>query len=660
MLGERMIQMNDSILYSKVVEGYVEQLRLVFPNASKEELEAYVRENVNLSDRIVQFDDEVNKTQESLLTLTEFLETENPIISGHGTIYRNHLSMKNLLASMFDFLLKERKVAKKEMFKHVNDEDKTTYKNLDLKQKTLKLLANSGYGATVEDNSIFYNKNFGSAITATGVMIITTAVVAFENFMSANFIFYKETDFLRYVKNIVSEHYQYPDIVEKDIPIEKVAEFMASKFKNEITYNAKDFPLMERIGQEGVDRMYSSINYQFVMSILSSLTQEQLNRIYYKNNIYEFMGNQKIADVFDLVIGKEFLDPNEPPEELLPDLNRLWDYLQEWVYYDYLSFHRYQRAENEKRRTVLIVDTDSNFLFLNPFFEYFLERYPDRIARVDKDKVSTVNIATLFLSRVIEKNYWTLTKSMNIPADKRKIINMKNEFFYKRLMNTRNKKSYAGSLIMQEGHMLEKIKHDIKGLAIRKVNVNKNVRTYFTEMLGRLILDSDEINIEEVFGEYKRLEDMIVKSFVNGELTYSTPAKVNEIESYVSPYSIQSVRGSIIWNALYPDNEIVMPTKVNNIKLKAETLADLVNVPKDVYDTLHRVIFSNPEMAKHGFKIISVPKDLEVLPDWIIPLIDIETMVKDNVKSGMIILESLGFKTLDILDSQFPTNILEF
>jgi len=625
----------------RCTEQYVDQLALVFPNKNREELTNYVSKKIQstLKDSNAIFNDGEKKSQMSLLEFTNFMEDKEPILSGYGAIYKKHTEATNKLADMFNYLLSSRKKVKKEMFTHVNDEDKSTYDNLNLAQSTYKLLANAGYGATIEKNSIFYNENFGPSITYTGVVIITTAVNAFETFMSNNLIFDRVNDIILYINRIKDQHYNYPDIINKTISKKELLTYLFDKL------DAKT--------QE---------NMNILASIVKDLTQEEINRIYYKNNIYKFFENDIPLKLIETIMDrKDFLDPTAPPEDIKETLEQLWAYLEDWILYNYLWFYRFRNADERTRKTVLVVDTDSNFLMLDPFYKFFHNKFPEKIDETDKSKVCTINIATFFLSQLIAKVYWKLTTEMNIPADKRSIINMKNEFFYKRLMTTRNKKSYAGTLIMKEGHMLKKPKNDIKGLAIRKVSVNANVREYFTNMLNEQILNCNEISLGKVFGSFMKLEKDITSSLISGEVTYTQPAKVNELESYKNPYTIQSLRGAIIWNALYPDQEIVLPTKVNIIKLTIRSLEDIANkIPMQEYEIIKNTIFDNENLSKYGFSVLTMPKLAKKIPEWLTPFIDVDTMVNDHVKSGIIMLESLGFKTLDILNSQFPTNILSF
>jgi DNA polymerase family B len=621
-------------------EQLFKQVKLTMPDVPDDvifqALETVVKKEMR--DREIVFATEETKERKSMIELLNWLETEKPIITGYGTFYKRHVESVNHLSKLIGGLLSSRKVAKKEMFKYVNT-DRNKYENLDLAQKTYKLLANSFYGATVEKNSTFYNKFFGPSITYNGVVIITTAVNAFETFMSNNIYFKNLNDVLYYISNILDQEYKNLEAVTKDITKEMLLEYLTDKLENK---SEEDLTILNNIVQE--------------------MDQTTVNKVYYKNNIYEFLDNSKTFGILPHVIDTSFLDPNEPPETLLSDMGDIWELMEEWVFYNHAAFYRYHNAENRKRKTVLMVDTDSNFLMLDPFYKYFLKNFPDQVDSSNESKVSVVNIATYILAKVIEKTYWKMTTDMNVPEDKREIINMKNEYFYERLMTTRNKKNYAGLLIMQEGHMFEKPKIDVKGLAIRKVNVNQNVRAYFNELLEDRILKSEKISMGEIFGTFNRLQEDIKQSLLKGEIKYTIPIKVNEIESYKFPFRMQQVRGAIAWNNLYPKQELALPTKANYVKLTAKTLKDMAGkIPMEQYKVIKETIFdANEDLAKHGFSILCLPKDLEEIPEWVVPLLDIETMTKDHVKSGIILLESLGFKTLDILTDQFPTNVIDF
>ena len=56
-----------------------------------------------------------------------------------------------------------------------------------------------------------------------------------------------------------------------------------------------------------------------------------------------------------------------------------------------------------------------------------------------------------------------------------------------------------------------------------------------------------------------------------------------------------------------------------------------------------------------------MPKSEKKIPDWIIPYIDVETIIKDNLSNFLMILNSIGIKTINIkADEMFFSNIIEF
>lgn len=608
-------------------------MRLAFPNIHPKSIEMAVKQTCKQTF----VNPKVSVDQQELL-LTQFIswvETNNPIMSGFGTLYRQHKDMSSLLYVLIEDLGTLRKKAKKEMFNHINDEDPTLKMMFNTMQLTYKLLMNSLYGATIEKSSFFFNPYFGPSVTYTGVIIITTSLNIFEKFMSNNFHFRKLSDITTYVDNIIHEEYNPFDYVEEGVEHSVLVDYLYDKLDNR-----------------------TSKHRNIIKNIVDGLDDQQRTKVYLKSNLYATIDRStELQRLLKNILGNEdFLDPNEPPEKYMEDLTKMWDMLNTVVHYDYLDFYRYENAEYGERKTILTVDTDSNFLYLYPFFAYCRDKFG--VTDDDIRRMTTTNLIMYILTSLITKCYETLTKVAFRIEDptQRKIIAMKNEFYYKRIMLTNSKKNYAGIVTMQEGNIMEKPKVDIKGLAIKKVSTNKKVRAVFTSILNEDILSSDVINVASILGKYGMLEEEIRNSLKNGEIIYATPGRVNSIDSYVDPYTQQTVRGSIIWNELYPEKEIVFPDKINFVKLKDYSYEQLVEILNDmemsddernnIITSLENAIYKEEGMAKYGFKILCMPKSITKIPDWIVPLLDVETMIENHMKPGFKLLESLDFKIL--------------
>jgi DNA polymerase elongation subunit (family B) len=579
----------------------------------------------------------------NLLEVTDLILKNNPILSGYGVLFSQHRSKKskNLPAEMLKFLLSERKKVKKEMFTYVNS-DPEKYKLLDTIQKIYKLLANSYYGASGEKSSIFYDRDMGASVTFSGVQIITTSVMAFEAFLSNNIDFNDVGEALLFVSRVLSEEKPSEDVIDEDksVNLDELVAYLVGKIK---------------------ERGRTTEDEALIRRTVEGLSTESMNRIYYKNNLLKFFENEAIQEILDTVMAyvHEFPNAEKPPEDIKEELDRLWNLSRQYVMHDYIPVDRYERALNDKRKSVLVVDTDSNFLNINPFYEWVTERYD---MEMDTDtRIGIVNIMINLLSRFVQLALNRLTENCNIDEDHQPIINMKNEFLYSRLMITSNKKSYAGSIIAQEGNRIDPPKLDIKGLAIKKVTVNKYVRDYFTKILKEDIVSDKKINLSDILKKYKSLEETIKEDIAKGNLNFSVPNNLNEVSSYAYPYRMMQVRGAEIWNELFPNDLIVPPTKVNILKLKAKKITDLKPIyGTEEFEIIKETIFDNPELADYGFTVIAMPKEIEELPEWLVQFVDVDQIVSDNIANAIILLESLGSKTMNVLQTDYYSNVVEF
>ena len=234
---------------------------------------------------------------------------------------------------------------------------------------------------------------------------------------------------------------------------------------------------------------------------------------------------------------------------------------------------------------------------------------------------------------------------------------------------TPKKKHYAGILWCQEGNIFEKPEPDIKGLALRKTSVNYNLRQYFNKTLMDKILNPKEINLIDVYKDYANMEENIKESLSKGETVYSEPGKVNDINSYAVPYTQQTVRGTLLWNAMHPDNPIQPPTKVNFIKITPMNYLQFIeklpqpysdNVLNLYNDKTTQASANCPKALKdYEVNILCFPKNVKKLDSFLIDFIDKDIMVMDSIRPCMEILAPLGFKTLDINTNSFSTNIIK-
>lgn len=222
----------------------------------------------------------------------------------------------------------------------------------------------------------------------------------------------------------------------------------------------------------------------------------------------------------------------------------------------------------------------------------------------------------------------------------------------------------------------------MKGLSIRKTNVPKKLRKAFTEILRNDVLASEKINIKNILKKYDDLEAEIRNSLKSGNTEYTLPKALQLTETYKNPERIEGLRGAIIWNALEPENQVVLPDKINTVKLLSimdkedPRLFSLKENYPEKYKAICKVVFNEGrnldsmseeeirkkgivDISKFGFSTISFPKTVTKIPDYLIPFIDYQSMIANNMSNGYIILESLGINCETVGTVNYKSNIIE-
>lgn len=619
--------LDDKIQNNKIIQNNVKDIR-VYNNYKKQE---------------------INK---SILGIINFYLKKNPIVTGYGVFYKRHDEAENLNASFVQWLMSERKVYKKIQFEGLNAHNKSVEQFGEMMQKTMKLLNNSYYGVTSEKNSQFYNDVIGASITYTGYQIITTSILAFEMFLSDNVKYDNINELLIYLDRIVNKETEYDifDVLDEDKVVKKLQCY--KRVKNILSVE---------LSKEDDNKLKLFIDH---------CNKEEINKIYYVNNFYEFIENSICLDRLGTILSKDIQDPSKIDDETKEAVEDLWSFLKNFCFYDYNIFNRAERALTMKRKSILTVDTDSNFIYLNNYFEWIKNKF-EIDTELDINKFTIINSAVLFLSKFIQCALDRFTGNCNVPVDKQPIINMKSEFYYPRILLTRNKKQYCGLLKLQEGNLIDPPKIDMKGMSIKKANVNNATRKVFTNLIENKILKADNIKISSVLSYFLTFESEIRKSLSKGETAFLTPGKVNAISSYATPERMPVIRGAIAWDALFPEMNIQTPAKVNMLKLKGATLEDLAPIyGTKEYDIIYKTLFEDKKDSKgnivpniykkYGFTSISLPKSIEKIPEFLLPLIDVDSIVEDNERVGFLILESLGINLMTYNNKEYFSTFINF
>ena len=178
-----------------------------------------------------------------------------------------------------------------------------------------------------------------------GKNLTSLANCSFEAFLGNNVLFLDMNDCLMFIKNVLKEKknrkFKDEDILDKNISKRRVLQ----KLRRTFDEDCEDY------------------NEVIIDNILSNCSQEDLNRIYYKNNIEAFFKNSKIKNLYARAINETdvYVNPDEDktPEYLKNYLEELWSYCEEYVLYRHEYVDRVYRTKYKMRKRVLVIDTDS-------------------------------------------------------------------------------------------------------------------------------------------------------------------------------------------------------------------------------------------------------------------------------------------------------------
>ena len=695
-----------TMLEHEVLKKYKEVLMrsvpLNIPTLSEDELNRAI--DYSIKKRLHNSDVQILNTYKhvgadsTILDLTDFILSKRPIMTAYGTLFTRHANSVNPLWNLIQEFVETRDKYKKKMFKYKKGSDE--YNTYNLLQLVAKVDVNAIYGAMGNYSSIFYNILLGPSITTQGRSCISASIMMFESVLANNVKFGSIDEIVTFIDNIRTEKDRmFNNVLDENISVEDCfAKIVLS------------------CGYRWVPN-YDELT--IIWEMLNRLSQDEVNRVFYKNNLYAFCDNTVVKNLIIKMLcelKQPFLNPNDPPEEILSDIKLFKDMIFEWVYYGYQIIDKLDRIETMIRENVIIVDTDSCIVCLDGWYHYVLDQVqniPMRIKdvmipiakRLEKDEFgdrepldvvhrlptqydydfynekiieknnmispvtripndglrhSIINIISYTISQLILDYMERFTQNYNSYDPKKKcLLIMKNEFLFKALM-VKGRKNYASIQEVQEGNIVPKEAGlDIKGLPLDKVGTAKSTSKRLKEIIYNDILNADRVDQFKIMKEIAVLEKMIYNSLLAGETKYHKPARIKSYDTYEMPMRIQGIKASVAYNACKrPQEDEINLNSANSIlvikvNIDKKTVEKIKNTMPDIYEKMYKLLQTN-EFKDKGITSIAIPYDAEI-PDWITPFIDYTQIIQDNLASFP--LDSIGITRMGNKNTTY-SNIL--
>lgn len=643
------------------ISQMVQSLSMLHPELPITKIQAFVKKQYEkrfTDHKATIFNSYENITYHTTLGETvDWIQSFKPLIAESGVFFYPKSMKRNLNIEIIrECMLDARTVHKAEKFAALDAGDLFTANVKDIQQLNDKKAANSGYGAEGQRSSFLFNMHSAMSVTSCGRGQLSTASQTIENLMADYVKFFNMDEFFTYINHIrnESDHWKFKwNSIIDEVPSEKqyVSRF-AKKFLHDTLYDEA-----------------------MIHQVYQTLSDEERVRTYYKANLLEFLTNfapkrlltrimstkcsfvKKNKDGSDK--GHYFVDPNEVPDTIKEDLELLTSMVMEFVDYKYGVFRYEDRMRYQKRYGIPVSDTDSVFCCYQNQCKFLEQEVLPRTLR-PKDKrskheakmqhIKLINILSYITSAGIKETLHHYLGKVNVAEEDRKYIKMKNEFYYSRLIVTHAKKSYVGLMQRQESHVYDEPKLDVKGVNFFKSTASERTSKFiYDEILMNQLLQPKDgtISLQRTYRAIHDFQMDIAKDIAKGDMGFlKRSIKVKTKDAYANPMSIGAYKAVWVWNYIADDgHQIVLPATTTQVKVILRNKQDAAKLEKwpEIYHKVMELFDTNPEVGDFldektgklkkgkGIKTIALPDDMDEVPDWVLAIIDVNTLVNDNM-----------------------------
>lgn len=646
------------LLQSRFIHDWVEDnviyFKLQYPNADEKVLRKVLldvaQEHTKNHNAYLHNDYQDDmRINTDLLKLYDWYYKNRPIAAGHGTFFYNQNVKKSPIQNVIDGRIAARKEYQKIRDTYIGPNGDTSsyeYQYFEMMQMEAKVKINAIYGAFGAKTFQLYNIYTASSTTGTAQSLISTTAMAFEAFLNNAVKFKSLGELVTMVGNVLEkdEHNLTIDGLTPITDPEMVYNLWRNQFES-----------------------YSPTYEPVIRNLLRHRSVEDLTRLYYNNNLFAFVENdmimRRLVRIYDVTT--EFRNPNNVPDNIKDDLEFIWEYCREFVFYNHAYTEQINRLKHDPRTRVILIDTDSNVINIKPWVDWTREKVWIRSSSVMNEtdmQFSSVNILAYLVTRMARELLDRYANDCNVLPQYHKRLNTKNEFYFPKILLANVKKRYIGSIKLREGKQVNKI--ELKGHDFKKAGVNANIEKELMDIIKRDIIDDPLVNVVQLMTDTAKLENNIRDSIKRRERTYLVRMNCKVARSYVEPYSQGAFTGPILWNLLNPENLIMIPDKcdvvfinIPNERVLDEKLAP--KFPKEA-EIIRRNIFHGEieQFKRNGVSYLALPNDDSKIPEWVYPVLDEERIVTRNMGTFYPVLKALTFITISAGDNMYSSNIL--
>ena len=571
----------------------------------------------------------INTTMRNVL---DWIDTRQPIISGSGAFFKQHEEYLAPAGIMLQQLMEDRSTVKNEMWNY--DKRSSEYANLNTQQLSIKVIMNADYGASGTVLSPFFSPYIPPATTGTAKNLTTTLICCLE-MASSNKHKYAKMNSVNELYDMifkVLDDTEERELIQDIYSVEEVRNELISRTNNLMPSDVVTLEkFLQTLSVQDLTKLMLSFNVHLV---LRKYLSNEVNHVtsYFKTHKLDLnmlTGERIRAANKDKELMKQLKDSmssagfgKRPPEEIKDDVDTIIKVVLDNCIYPFILNDAEVRAANMVRQVVCVTDTDSLMVHFPSYIEDF--QATGNCTFKESCLFACALGIRLFIEGIIPKFVSYIAIGMGIKDKKyRDKFIFKNEFGFLS-MALFAKKMYASSMFVQEGAPRDIHDIAVSGMSFKKRDAAEFLEEIMLEIFDKWILTSDEIYVEQILDRYYELKRELKRS-VHKETKYYQVLGVKSPEAYDQNKRLpDQITGSIIWSALFPDEEIVPMDRVIVVPLSFDKLEMYTGDPK-ISRILEYSLQDNPK-RKHD-PVICLPEYYDTIPEWLQPVIDIDKLV---------------------------------
>lgn len=689
------------------VKDYVKQNTILvasYFNISHTEAKALIKkelqDNKDIVNPIVTFrersvDGDLSYGSGTLTSYIDYVKNNKYIIAPSFTVYQNREQRKSLHSGFTMDNVNKRSKFKKLAFKNKIEKDMVEFKKNFTIQSSLKIFNNSLSGSYLAGGTVLYNPSAHYTLTS-----VTRSLAGTGNALSESMI-------------AGSRHYRSPEVTIGHI-LAIVNNIDLTKFKSMINkykiYLPTPDEVMTHVIKSNIDKYWSSVKDELIIyRLLKNMSGYERAMVTYVNDLHHlaFFNDKLIRDMVGCVINT--VDTDVVVKDKRAYLKDIPDWVENLLIHINMSMLKGIKFNIDKfkddeidtlfisasniieqflsfgdliqvlfvtnvfpvstayikemvRETITLSDTDSTCATYQSWAKWWTGEYI-----INKETIAVAATIMTFVTVTLEQYLYKIGMNMNVSEEFAKVLQMKNEFFWDVFANTDVSKHYFSMVKIQEGNVLSDVTLEKKGVHLITSTIYDVVRTIANDMMIEIletIGKNESISILEYINKVADVESSIIKLVKSGSTDIYKSTKIKDAKTYKLEPNKSPYLNHMLWNDVFgnkygnaPDPEYQAIKVSTTIRDKKDMVEFINNIKdKDIQTKYSKFLIRH---NKDTVKTLQLPKAIltsKGIPEELLPIIDIDKIIKDNCTVLYMLITSIGFyikpgtKMLDVLN----------